>query len=131
MAVPEKSSYPRGVNYKGKYPDVPEQFEYLIGYLGEIGGLSTNVLTWSEIKAWSELFGIELESYELRCIKDMSGWFVDQYYKSVKPECPSPWVVEGVSKEQICNNLKSKFAMISKSRKGAKRGLRKAPNSRR
>lgn len=112
--------------YKGEYPSVPAQFDYIIDYLFEIG--LHNNFSWGEIKAWSEVTGITLEWFEIEYLKKLSAAYSDQYFKSRKKECMSPWVNENVNREEVGKKIKNAFKMISNSGRKKGRGLRKSLN---
>lgn len=72
-----------------------EGAEYLLGYLWEIGptmaaGGYPGPITHEEIKAWTELTGAELEAWEVRFIRRLSGEYLSESQRAEKADCPEP-----------------------------------------
>lgn len=88
-------------------PPMPplEEGGYLVGYLLEAGpvtssGLGSSPLSFLEIQAWSNLIGITLEPWEVRCLHRLSCEYVRESHKAEKLGYPAPWKIEGVKQEQ-------------------------------
>jgi hypothetical protein len=70
--------------------------EYLIGYLLEIGptvaaGMGAGPITHGELRAWMDNIGIELEPWECRLLRRLSGDYLAESRKAEKADCPAPW----------------------------------------
>lgn len=69
---------------------------YLIDYLYEIGptissGDGQAIIPQSEIIAWMSNTGVELEPWEIRIIRILSGEYLSEHYLSLKHDRPCPW----------------------------------------
>jgi hypothetical protein len=69
--------------------------EYLIGYLWEVGptlmlGGHAGPITHEELRAWVDLTGFELEPWEVRFIRRLSGEYLHEAYRATKRDCPAP-----------------------------------------
>lgn len=78
--------------------------EYLLGYLFEIGptmaaGGYPGPITHEEILAWQELTGIELQPWEARFIKRLSGEHLAESHRAEKIDCPEPSRQESESRD--------------------------------
>jgi hypothetical protein len=78
-------------------PDCPS--EQLVKWLFEIGpvmssGMGPMPITWSELKAWQELTGTELEPWEARTLVALSREFAGEAVAAAKIDCPAPFSTE-------------------------------------
>lgn len=69
--------------------------EYLIVYLWEVGptmvvGGHAAQVTHVELRAWMDLTGLELEPWEVRFLRRLSGEYLGELYRAEKRECPAP-----------------------------------------
>lgn len=69
---------------------------YLLSYWFDIGmvgsgGMGATQLTALEIGAWSDLSGVELESWEFACIRKMSAAYLQYINDSENPESQPPY----------------------------------------
>lgn len=77
-------------------PDMPEvDAEYLLAYLFEVGPMMTaggypGPLTHEELQAWQNLIGIELQPWEIRFLRRLSGEYLAENYRAQKIGCPEP-----------------------------------------
>jgi hypothetical protein len=79
-------------------PDMPplDSAEYLIAYLFEIGpaavaGMGIAPIAHVEMRAWSELTGIDLQPWEVRILRRLSRDYVVESQRATKSDCPAPW----------------------------------------
>lgn len=69
--------------------------EYLISYLWEVGptmvaGGYPGPVTHEELRAWMDLTGIELEPWEVRFLRRLSGEYLAQSHKAERLDCQAP-----------------------------------------
>lgn len=79
-------------------PDMPplEGGEHLIGYLWEVGpvmpaGMGNSAVTHQEIVAWEKLTGIDLQAWEARWLRALSGEYMAAHHAAQEPTAPAPW----------------------------------------
>lgn len=77
-------------------PPIEAEAQYLIAYLFEIGptlaaGMGNGPLTHSEIQAWQNNTGIELQPWEARFVKRLSNEYLNESQRAVARDCPAPW----------------------------------------
>lgn len=68
---------------------------HIVGYLFEIGptmaaGAGEAPITHTEMRAWQENVGIELESWEARMLKRLSGDYLGESHIATKIDCKAP-----------------------------------------
>ena len=90
-------------------PDIPF-LTYLIEDLIEIGtsmsgGMGVTPLTWSEIKAWSDLTDNRLASWESTIIMRLSQIFVSSYNKFDDKDFETPFSVEEFDREAASKSI--------------------------
>lgn len=85
----------------GMEPQLPELQAggHLVGYLFEAGptspaGMGSAPLAWAELQAWQAQVGIELESWEVRTLRRLSGDFVAESRRAEAPDAASPLAVQ-------------------------------------
>lgn len=77
----------------GFHPDMPlvEAGAYLIAYLFEVGPMSgSGQITHEALSAWQESIGIELQPWEVRFLRSLSGDYLRETFKAAKLNCPAP-----------------------------------------
>jgi hypothetical protein len=67
----------------------PEMLEYIYGYFQQLSetrnvGMSINAITFEEIKAFNELFRLNMQSFEDEIIKALDNSYLNHYFKSQK-----------------------------------------------
>lgn len=77
-------------------PDLDEA-QYLANYLEEIGachsnGMGLEPLRWTDIKAWCELSGTDLDYWECQLIRDMSYAYTAELSHATDPKRLAPCV---------------------------------------
>jgi hypothetical protein len=109
--TPNESKTPRGTTWEGKHPD-PGPLAYLGEWLFEVGPVISQgpgqirPISWTDIKAWSDLSGITPDPNESRAMLDLSRAYLSQHYDSMAPACSPPWLGD---KEAISKRIKSIF----------------------
>ena len=81
-------------------------YEYLIGYLYEVGpyvsnGMGPVPVSWQEILAWSQLSCPSLAQFEADAIKRLSAEYVSQLAKSEDADCPPPYQSHDAAKASM------------------------------
>jgi hypothetical protein len=77
-------------------PEMPQvDAAYLISYLWEVGptmaaGGYAGPVTHEELMAWMELTGIELQPWEVRFIRRLSGEYLVESRRAEKADCHEP-----------------------------------------
>lgn len=63
-------------------PDL-ECFDYMIGYLKDLGFIDSqsNGLSFTEIKNWCDLTGVDLDAWESQTLKELSSIFAIEFSK--------------------------------------------------
>ena len=94
----KKQTRAENIISKGGTPLMPKLGEesYLLSYWFDIGmvgsgGMGATQLTALEIGAWSDLSGVELESWEFACIRKMSAAYLQYLNDSENPESQPPY----------------------------------------
>ena len=87
---------------KDYFPELPpvEAGGHLIGYLWEIGpmipaGMGLGPITQGEIQAWQANTGIDLQPWEARFLRRLSGEYLAELHAAEKPERQAPWSDDG------------------------------------
>lgn len=82
-------------------PDMPEidGGEWLLQVFWDVGpAMSTPMgsapLSHSEMRAWQETSGVELEPWQASLLRRMSAEYLAECQKAESPNCPSPLAVE-------------------------------------
>ena len=82
-------------NYMPELPPI-EGAEHLIGYLWEVGPLASGAaaqapVSFTEIRAWQDLSGIDLMPWEARFLRRLSFDYLTELHQAEKPDCKAPW----------------------------------------
>lgn len=114
----------KAMRQRGEEPMLPPNpAEYLTDWLFEIGptiptGMGEVPLTFGDLAAWQDVMGIELEPWEARLLKSLSGDFVDERYHARKRDRPAPW--SGIESEpeavrdKVSRQIRSMFGLKQK-----------------
>lgn len=90
-------------------PEMPplDDGGYLVGYLLEIGpvqasGMGQGPISHESILAWQTLTGIELQPWEARALRRLSGEYLSEQHRAEKLGVEPPWKPEGeeIKREQ-------------------------------
>ena len=103
-----------------------ESYSFLAEWLRDLGyygssGFGAEPISWSEMRAWSELTGHDLTPFEAETLRLMSESYVAEAIKFTKEAAPPPpWLPEGSDyHKQLNDRLKSGLAsMARKKRRG-------------
>lgn len=101
-----------------------EQGHYLIEHLMEVGpttstGMGPTPITWSEMQAWQQQRGIELQPWEASLLRGLSRDYASEMARAASIDCPAPWVSpEDVNREHVSQRVSALFGRLA--RKGAK-----------
>ena len=76
-----------------------------MGYLQELGivqptGMGSARISHTEMLAWALLKGIELQPWEVRALRAMSGAFISEQQEAADPNRPPPWSQEAPVEEK-------------------------------
>lgn len=90
---------------KAEFPPI-DYAENLISYLSEFGpcvssGMGLAPVSFQEIKAWSEMTGTILTSWEYLALRELSVTYVSQHAESESPKCPAPYTSDDIDQEQV------------------------------
>lgn len=87
----------------------------------EYGGAGLVPLTWQEIQAWQQAYGIELDALELEAVKTLSNAYAGQFERSRKKDCPPPWVdPEQINRDAVHEKILQQFRAFNQRRKKGK-----------
>lgn len=96
-------------------PDSSEA-DYIISLLAEIGeaksGESLTSIDWLDIKAFSEVMGIELSPWEAESLMFLSSAYVSQYYMSMDVSCLSPNIERLKTRDAIAEKMKNLITIL-------------------
>lgn len=96
-----------------------EYGQYLLDYAFEIGPAKSAsagpaVIDWVDVQAWVSLHKLQLDSWELLVIREISKAFVSQWYTSEGSMTPAPYQSavfdKGVSSNRIGGLLRGLIA---------------------
>ena len=78
-----------------QYPPI-DAGAHLIDYLfeigpGQAGSMGEGPLSHSELRAWQENMGIELQPWESQLIRRLSSEYLSQLHKAADPDCKPPF----------------------------------------
>lgn len=85
---------------------------------GAMGGFSA--LAWTELRAWSQLCGIELQPWEAETIMLLSRTYASMFAEAADPHCPAPYtpeVIEAEAVEAVGDKIKAGFKALAAQRK--------------
>lgn len=93
--------------------------QYLLDYAFEIGPSNSGsegptVITWTDIKDWSDLLGVKLDMWEILVVREISKAFVAQYYMSQGSTVPSPYQPENFDKAKVSDRIGNLLRSIAK-----------------
>ena len=79
---------------------------YLVGYLWEMGptvaaGDRQAVLNHEAILAWQALIGVELEPWEVRFLRRLSGEYLTESHRAQQRDCPAPLRTQSESERDL------------------------------
>lgn len=105
-------------------PDI-DGAEYLVDYWQDLGmaqseGGVPTPLSATEIAAWQQSTGNELQPWEFHILREMSRAYLRQLHESEKPECPPPYgdPTALIDRETVGKKVASAFkSMIQQKRK--------------
>jgi len=96
------------LSYSGEVSEAGP-LEYIWNNISEAGLLTS----WTEIKAWSELTGNYLETWEAALIWKISNAYLNQFQKSADMLCPCP-IEKAQDKKDISEGLKKTMLGLNK-----------------
>lgn len=87
-------------------PEMPPLDEggYLVSYLLEIGptvasGMGAGPIEWPQINAWCDRIGVDLQPFEARLLRRLSGEYLVESHRAEKLGCEPPWKTEAYKPE--------------------------------
>jgi len=107
-------------------PEIEPELDFLIGHLMAVGPSSAGeVLTFQEIKAWSELTGNVLSSWEASTLRELSRAYVVEHHEASAPDRPVPGAEKGAkprpSRSEVSQRISDAFARLEE--QDRKKGL--------
>jgi len=110
-------------DYMPEMPEI-EGHHQLIGYLWDCGptaagGMGEAPLSHQDIWCWQENSGIELDAWEARMLRRLSGEYLAQCQASTSPQCPSPIAPPELSDDErnrVAEKVKGAFQMMMQTR---------------
>ena len=87
-------------------PPLLEYYSYLIGWLFEVGpvvngGMGQSPLSYSDIKTWSDMVGVNVTGWEATTIKNLSNAYLSEYQQAKDPQRPNPNITEWTDDDRI------------------------------
>lgn len=102
--------------------------EHLVGYLFEAGptspaGMGSAALAWAELQAWQSQVGIELESWEVRTLRRLSGDFAAEARRAEAPDAASPLAIETTERNRssVARRVSLEFGAMAAAQRTRKR----------
>lgn len=79
------------------YPPLPAELSYLVEYLRRLDFIEPGMagpvrLSFTEIRSWAVLCGIQLKPWEVDMLRQMSTEFVSEVNAAESPLRPAPWM---------------------------------------
>lgn len=101
-------------------PDNPAP--HLTDWLFDAGPLAPDgsALGWQDLTAWQVNVGIELEPWEGRLIRRLSGVYGNMRHRAEKPDCAAPFTLGGteVAKDRVADQFKAMVSAFKGRQKG-------------
>lgn len=124
----EKATRQQRLQAQGLEPDFPplDAGHHLLGYLWDVGpvtggDMGAAPLSWQEMASWQAQTGIELQPWEARLLRRLSGDYLEAHHAARAPDCPAPYLSEETMRRnretvgrQIRNAMKTYFAAKTK-----------------
>lgn len=76
-----------------------------------------SALTWADINQWLQCTERKLDAWEKETIREMSRWYVAEYYEAKEPSRPAPY--QSLMSEEILNAKRKAVASAWKAKKAA------------
>lgn len=117
------------ITANGLEPDLPPPglAAHLVEYLLDVGpvlstGFGPSPVTHGELAAWQANTGVELQPWEVRGIRRLSGIYLEQAEQSRAADCPPPWLprVDATRAQQVSGKLRSVFGGRAQAGKGSR-----------
>lgn len=82
-----------------EFPWVEPELTYLLDYLYDVGPILRNTagnapLSCAELLAWERLAGVELQPWESKLLRRLSGEYLGMANRATDPTCPCPYQSE-------------------------------------
>ena len=88
------------------YPPLAPELGYLVEYLRRLdfiepGAAGPVRLSFTEIRSWAQLSGVQLKPWEVDLLRQMSTEFVSEVNAAENPQRPAPWMpVDALQEKQ-------------------------------
>jgi hypothetical protein len=84
------------------------------------GGMGQSPLSWTDIKTWSDMTGVEVSGWEGATIRRLSSSYLSEYQQAKDPSRPAPYSpnITEHGREQVSNKIGSIFGAMIKQQKG-------------
>jgi hypothetical protein len=108
---------------KNEAPELPEMGlgAYLAEHLFDAGPVSMAamgavMLTWPDLRHWQEATGVDLQPWEARGLRRLSGEYLSSATEAEEANCPAPWSLAPTpeSRSTISNALRGIFSSMRK-----------------
>ncbi len=91
-------------------------------YIGDLGHANSNgnglsPVSYQEIKAWSELTGIELNGWEATTLRDLSIAYIIGHSTGRDPASAPFWQSMNFNKDHVAKGMRSMFSSMNQVRK--------------
>jgi hypothetical protein len=84
-----------GINPAMPPNDAPHLLEYFWDVGPTIhGSMGESAVDWPQIESWQRQTGIELQPWQVRLLRRLSGEYLAESQKATKPNYPAPWKPE-------------------------------------
>lgn len=100
----------------------PNPMPYITEWLMEVGpvcsnGMGTGPIGWTDIAAWQDLTGNELDAWEARTLRRLSRDFHDQMHRAKESTCPAPYVAKARNDDAVGDQFKEMFRKMAAAKK--------------
>jgi len=93
-------------------PEMPplEQGAYLVGYLLDVGptvaaGMGAGPITSKDLIAWQQETGVNLQPWEAKTLRRLSGEYLSESHRAEKLGCAPPWKSPDLKPEKTALQL--------------------------
>lgn len=126
IVQPDPESRGQRLAKAGVLPSMPPNpSPWHVELLMEIGptmaaGMGPTIVTWEEIDRWCARTGVDLEPWESKLLRRLSGDYIAESARAREPACLSPWQTEPTERrrEVVEQRVRGLFSDFKAARKG-------------